>query len=70
MSRCDLFSWSDEAEAAKAVEAAEAERLAALKKALYAPHGEVQTRRQRVQAATAAALAAEIELARIQRALR
>jgi len=65
----DLFTWSDEADAAKAVEEAEEARLAALRKARCAPHGEVQTRRQRLQQATAAALAAEVELRRIQRDL-
>lgn len=65
----DLFTWRDEAEAARAVEAAEAARLAAERKARYAPHGQVQTRRQRLQEATAAALAAEVELTRIRRDL-
>lgn len=66
----DLFTWRDEAEAAKAVEAAEAERAAALRKAKVAPHGQVETRRQRLQAATQAALAAEVARDRILRDLR
>lgn len=67
MSAPDLFSWRDEAEAAKAVAAAESARLAAERKLRIAPHGEVRSRQARLQAATAEALKAEIRLERLQR---
>lgn len=70
MSRCDLFTWSDEAEAAKAAAEAEEARALAVKKALCAPHGALQARRALARQATLQALQAEVELARIQRSLR
>jgi hypothetical protein len=70
MARHDLFTWSDEAEAAKAVAAAEAAREEAARRARFAPHGEVAIRRARLAQATHAALEAEALLARIQRGLR
>ena len=70
MSRQDLFDWQDQADAARRVVEAEETRLAALRKARFAPHGEVISRRDRLTQATTEALAAELELARIQRALR
>lgn len=62
----DLFTWHAEAEAAEAVAQAEAERAAAERSARYAPHGEILTRRARLQAATHAALRAEVTLKRLQ----
>lgn len=70
MSRFDLFTWSDEAEAAAELAKAEEARALAARKAKVAPHGEVQARRAKLQAATHQQLAAELELARIQRGLR
>jgi hypothetical protein len=62
----DLFHWRDEADAAEAVERAEAARAQALRRAHFAPHGTVAERRRRAQEATAAALAAEVRAARIK----
>lgn len=70
MSAHDLFSWQDEAEAAAQVEKAEEARALAARKARYSPHGEIGARRAKLIAATHEALAAELELERIQRELR
>ncbi|WP_331540385.1 hypothetical protein [Phenylobacterium sp.] len=64
----DLFTWREEADAAKRVAQAEEARAAAERARRYAPHGEVRARQARLEAATRAALAAEVELARIQAA--
>lgn len=70
MSRFDLFTWSDEAEAAAELAQAEEAYALAERKARVAPHGEIQTRRARLQQATHQLLAAELQLARIQRGLK
>jgi hypothetical protein len=62
----DLFNWREEADAAERVAQAEAERAAAERARRYAPHGKVRTRQARLEAATMAALQAELRLARIQ----
>ncbi|WP_374569665.1 hypothetical protein [Phenylobacterium sp.] len=67
MSPADLFTWREEADAAQAVAAAEALRALAERKRRVAPHGEVRNRQARLEAATAAALRAEVELERVQR---
>ncbi len=67
MSAEDLFSWREEADAAAVVAQAEEVRAQAQRALHYAPHGQVRTRQARLQAATAEALRAELELARIQR---
>jgi len=67
MTMTDLFTWRDEADAAERVAQAEAERQAAERARRYAPHGEVGRRQAKLQAATLAALQAEVELARVQR---
>lgn len=66
MCPADLFTWREEADAAKAVAAAEAARAAAERKARIAPHGEVRNRRARLEAATLAALQAEVRLERLR----
>lgn len=70
MSRFDLFTWSDEAEAAAELAQAEEARALAARKARCAPHGEIQTRRARLQEALHAQLAAELVLKRIQEGLK
>lgn len=70
MSRFDLFTWRDEAEAAADLQQAEEARALAARKARVAPHGEMQTRRQRLKEATHAQLAAELVLRRVQEGLK
>lgn len=66
MTGADLFTWRDEVEAAAHVRAAEEARAAAERAARFAPHGQVQARRERLKEATAAALRAEVELNKIR----
>jgi hypothetical protein len=66
MSAQDLFTWRDEADAAARVVEAEEARVAAERAARFAPHGHVLERREKLRLATLAALAAELELKRIQ----
>ncbi len=66
----DLFTWREEAEAAAEVAKAEEARALAERKLHCAPHGAVEARRRRLQAATMEALAAEVRLQRIRREAR
>lgn len=68
MSAEDLFAWRAEVDAAQRVVRAEAERALAERSRRYAPHGEIRNRQTRLESATAAALRAELELMRIQKA--
>lgn len=68
MTPADLFGWQQEAEAKAALEAAEADRRVALRRALYAPRGEVKTRAQRAKDATTEALRAGLALAKARSA--
>lgn len=67
MSGADLFTWRDEADAAERVAELEAQRAAARRARSFAPHGQVRTREEKLQAATLDALRAEVELARLRR---
>ncbi len=63
----DLLSWPDVKPLMDAAEAAEADRLSALKAVRLAPPGEITVRRRRLEAATTRALAAELAAARALR---
>lgn len=67
MSAQDLFGWREEADAAERVAAARAELAAAERARRCAPHGEVRARQARLEAALAATLRAELQLAQAQR---
>ncbi len=62
----DLFQWSEEEDARRAAAQAEAERMAALRRAHYAPHGKIGERRKAAQAATLDALKAEVALDKVR----
>ncbi len=62
----DLFTWREEAEAAKRAQEAEEARAAALRRYRIAPRGAVRTREARLAEATRHALEAEVRLAQLQ----
>lgn len=66
MTKADLFTWREEADAAAQVVAAEAARAAAEQKARFAPKGTKQQREAHLRAATIASLLACAELAKVR----
>ncbi|CAN5611834.1 hypothetical protein BH10PSE5_BH10PSE5_01440 [soil metagenome] len=66
MSGPDLFGWSEEEDAQARVQAFKAARAQAADKVKVAPHGQVEARRQRLQALTLEALRADLALDRLK----
>jgi hypothetical protein len=64
--RDDLFDWKDEQEASADVEAAHQARAQAGRKYRCAPHGEIRARHEALVSATAEALRAELNLAKVK----
>lgn len=66
MSAPDLFGWSEAEETLQRLRTLHAARAVAAQKVRVAPHGKVLERREILQATTAEALRAELDLARLR----